>query len=443
MRAASILYVVASVVLALVLLALCAAAPTAAASDRAAASPTTVDGSPPVTVAEGVDAKWHRSAVSVTFTATSQTAAIAATFVQVDGGAPVATTRVVVRAPRNHANDGEHVLTFWSVDADGRQEAPQSVTVKIDTRPPVVSRLRLRPNVLHSVRPFRVTFQLADSTGGARVSYEVVDQYWRKARRGRGVRLANGRCVVAIPNRYANGHAFVPGLYRVTLTLADSAGNRHTTRQLLLRDFHPVRTEIAHSVPGAGRRIALTFDDGGSSWVWARMLDVLKAYRMRATFFLVGPYVSATPRLARRTLREGHAIGSHGWTHALMTSQGYAGVRAELLRSEAAWWRAARATPVAWFRPPYGQWNEETRRAAGSLGFKHLVLWDVDPGDWRGLGAGAIAAATLSHVHNGAIVCLHVRPTTLGALPAILRGLRARGYVSVTLPELFRAADRR
>jgi len=196
-------------------------------------------------------------------------------------------------------------------------------------------------------------------------------------------------------------------------------------------------------VKGAGRRVALTFDDGGPAWVWSRMLDTLKKYDMHATFFVLGPYVSAAPNAARRAAREGNAIGTHGWTHAEMQREGYAGVGEELLKTEALWWRIAHVTPVPWFRPPYGSQNADTRRAAGSLGFAHLVLWDVDPGDWRGYGASTIAANTLSHVHSGAIVGLHVRAATMYALPTILQGLRARGYRSVSLPELFHAAGRR
>ena len=126
-----------------------------------------------------------------------------------------------------------------------------------------------------------------------------------------------------------------------------------------------------------------------------------------------------------------------------MTTQGYDGVRRELIASEAPWWRAARSTPVGWMRPPYGDHNATTVAAAGSAGFAHVVMWDVDPGDWRGYGASTIAANTLSHVHSGAIIGLHVRTSTMAALPTILHGLRARGYTSVSLPELFHAAGRR
>jgi peptidoglycan/xylan/chitin deacetylase (PgdA/CDA1 family) len=405
--------------------------------------PVAVDGPPPVTEAHGADDGWHNKAVTVTFTATSSVAAVAGTFVQVDGGAPEATTEVVVRAPRDHSGDGEHVLSFWSVDVDGRAEAPQTVTVRIDTRPPVVRELRLRPTVLRRVQPFRVSFRLADLSGGARLSYEVRDQYGYLARRVRGIAMKDGRGSIEIRDRYRNGKAWVPGLFRTTLTFTDAAGNRTVTRALVVRDYHPVRAQVTYKVKGAGKRVALTFDDGGPAWVWERMLDVLKRYKMHATFFILGPYVKAAPHAARRTAREGHGIGSHGWTHAPMTRQGYAGVRRELVSSEAPWWRAAGATPVGWMRPPYGDRNAATVAAAGSAGFKHVVMWDVDPGDWRGYGASTIAANTLSHVHSGAIIGLHVRPTTLAALPTILRGLRARGYTSVSLPELFHAAGRR
>jgi peptidoglycan/xylan/chitin deacetylase (PgdA/CDA1 family) len=428
----------------IVVLAAATAASASAADDVRSPSPVAVaEGPPPVTTVHGADDRWHGSAVTVTFTAAGEIAAVAATFVQVDGGPAQAAAEAVVSAPPDHANDGVHTLTYWSVDVDGRVEAPQSVSVKIDTRPPSIKDLRLRPDVLHRVRPVRAGFVLSDISGGASLSYKVLDQYGYLARKGRGIDMGEGARAIDIPDRYGNGKAFVPGLFRVTLTFTDQAGNRTETRPLTFRDYHPVRAQVTYTVKGAGRRVALTFDDGGPAWVWGRMLDTLEKYDMHATFFVAGPYVSAAPRMARRTAREGHGIGSHGWTHAPMTTQGYDGVRRELRRSEGPWWRAARATPVGWMRPPYGDHDRTTVAAAGSAGFRHVVMWDVDPGDWRGYGASTIAANTLSHVHSGAIIGLHVRASTMAALPTILRGLRARGYTSVSLPELFHAAGRR
>ena len=149
-----------------------------------------------------------------------------------------------------------------------------------------------------------------------------------------------------------------------------------------------------------------------------------RAYGTHGTFFPLGPYVAASPSLARRTIAEGHAVGSHGWTHTEMTRQSYGAVRQRADRSEAPWWNAARATPVQYCRPPYGAYNGTTVAAAGSAGFTRVVLWDVDPRDWAEPGSGVIASHVLSHVRSGAIVCMHLRPQTAAALPAILSGLQ-------------------
>ena len=187
-----------------------------------------IDGPPPVTVAHGADDAWHNEAVTVTFSATSAVSTVAATYVQVDGGTAEVASEVKVKAPRDHAGDGEHVLTFWSVDADGRTEAPQTVTVRIDTTPPAVRQLNLRPGVLHRVQPFRVGFSMTDLSGGAHLAYEVRDQYGYLARRDRGIDIGVGPTSLDVKDRYLNGKPWVPGLFRVTLTLVDKAGNRAT-----------------------------------------------------------------------------------------------------------------------------------------------------------------------------------------------------------------------
>jgi peptidoglycan/xylan/chitin deacetylase (PgdA/CDA1 family) len=98
---------------------------------------------------------------------------------------------------------------------------------------------------------------------------------------------------------------------------------------------------------------------------------------------------------------------------------------------------------VPYCRPPYGDYNGSTVAASGAAGFTRVILWDVDPQDWSAPGAGVIAQRVLSHVRPGSIVVMHLRGQTAAALPAILRGLRARGYKAVSLPELFRAAGYR
>jgi peptidoglycan/xylan/chitin deacetylase (PgdA/CDA1 family) len=96
---------------------------------------------------------------------------------------------------------------------------------------------------------------------------------------------------------------------------------------------------------------------------------------------------------------------------------------------------------VPFRRPPYGVVDREAIAAAGTCGYRWLVLWDVDPSDWERPGAAAIASRVLTHVRAGSIVVLHVLDQTASALPAILRGLRSRGLRPVTLLELIHAAS--
>ncbi|MCX6363430.1 MAG: polysaccharide deacetylase family protein, partial [Actinobacteria bacterium] len=370
-----------------------------ASSPIASPSPSPGDADAPVTIATGVDDRWHRDEVVVDFNATDPVSGIAYTLFKVDDGAWTKGTRIEVQAPKNHSNDGAHVIRFYSVDNAQNAESEKSVTVKIDTTPPRFEWRDVSPGVIERVQAVSFRFTVHDI-------------------------------------------AFMPGLYRVGFTLTDQAGNVTTTGTRAFRNYRPAPAKAWRHVSGAGRRVALTFDDGGAG-PWASMLNTLKAYHAHATFFPLGPYVGASPALARKTLAEGNAIGTHGWTHTDMTRQSYGAVRGEWTRTEAPWWNAAGATPVPYCRPPYGAYNGSTVAASGSAGFTRVILWDVDPQDWSEPGSGVIAQRVLSHVHSGAIVVMHLRGQTAAALPAILSGLRARGYKAVSLPELFRAAGYR
>jgi len=405
-------------------------------------SPSPGDADAPVTIATGSDDRWTRTAVVVHLVATDPVSGVAYTLFKVDDGAWTKGTRIDVPAPKNHSNDGAHIITFYSVDNAQNAEPEKSVTVKIDTTPPSFEWRDVSPAVIYRVQAVRFAFIVRDIGGPIRLSWRASDQYGTLAASLGGLEREPGWREIAVVPRYKNHEAFMPGLYKVGLTLTDQAGNVTVTGTRDFRNYRPAPAKAWRRVDGAGPRVALTFDDGGAG-PWASMLNTLKAYNAHATFFPLGPYAAASPSLMRRTLAEGHAVGSHGWSHAEMTRQSYDAVQDELIRSEAPWWNAAGATPVPYCRPPYGSYNSSTLAAAGSAGFTRVILWDVDARDWTEPGAGVIAQRVLAAVRPGSIVCLHLRPQTAAALPAILSGLRARGYKAVSLPELFRAAGYR
>lgn len=333
--------------------------------------------------------------------------------------------------------DGAYTIRATVTDEAGASSATESPVV-VDTSSPSIRWRTISPQPVERVGgrvtiSFRVTgaerggLLVADLAGRVvhRDAWDgpegVIDRRWDLQTTG-GVRVP-------------------PGLYGVTVTARDAAGNTATSEPRALGDVHPVAAQVVTSVAGAGNRVALTFDDCTYRSAWARILRTLAVADARATFFCTGGRVLAAPALARRTVLGGNGVGSHGWDHADLTTLGLEEIRARLGRDEAAWWRATGAMAVPFVRPPYGALDDETRRAAGSLGYAWIALWSVDPRDWELPGTSAIASRVLGAVHAGSIVVLHVNDQTADALPAILRGLRARGLRSVTLFELVSQAS--
>ncbi|WP_236122561.1 polysaccharide deacetylase family protein [Cellulomonas palmilytica] len=183
------------------------------------------------------------------------------------------------------------------------------------------------------------------------------------------------------------------------------------------------------------RVVALTFDDGPSANT-RRLLEMLAARGVRATFFLQGEHVAADPDAVRAIHAGGHALANHTWSHPHLPELPRAEVDDEVARAADA---VAQATGVvtAVFRPPFGELDDEVVAAVAAHG-EAVVLWDVDPADWE---AGALAERTaqrvVAGVRPGSVVLMHDwQDSTVDAVPAIVDALAADGYAFVTVPEL-------
>ncbi len=202
---------------------------------------------------------------------------------------------------------------------------------------------------------------------------------------------------------------------------------------------------IFASGPGRDRRVAITFDDGPAASTEA-VLDVLAAEAARATFFVIGGFVSGREATLRRARAAGHELGVHGFNHlnALVVREPETLSR-ELSTCAAELERAVGERPQL-VRPPYGGDAGRTAREAGRLGLGPVVLWSVLGFDWEeGERTESIVERVLGEAHPGAIVCLHdgdrkdpavSRDATVAALPTIVQGLRRDGYELVTVSEL-------
>jgi peptidoglycan/xylan/chitin deacetylase (PgdA/CDA1 family) len=188
--------------------------------------------------------------------------------------------------------------------------------------------------------------------------------------------------------------------------------------------------------PRAGKRIALTFDDGPVPGWTEKYLEVLREKRVPATFFFVGRSAAEEVQLVRKVAADGHEIGAHSYSHRKLTLL----TKPQL---EEDFWAAGTALyeitkhPIAYFRPPYGASNANVLKTARELG-QTVILWNIDPRDWEAPNAETIINHVLTRVRPGAIVLLHEgKPVTYEALPALIDKLRAKGYEFVTVSQLF------
>lgn len=191
------------------------------------------------------------------------------------------------------------------------------------------------------------------------------------------------------------------------------------------------------------KEVALTFDDGPDPHTTPRILDILDANCIKATFFLVGYYAERHPEIVREIAARGHTIGTHTWSHPNnLRHLSLAGARRQIRRGFAAVEKALATAPPA-----------DRRRLAPFFRFpglndsKHLMAWlgarniatvscEFGADDWKRIGAAQIrrrAIRNINSVGRGVIILHDTKPHTAAALPGIIKDLRRQGYRFVRL----------
>jgi peptidoglycan/xylan/chitin deacetylase (PgdA/CDA1 family) len=197
--------------------------------------------------------------------------------------------------------------------------------------------------------------------------------------------------------------------------------------------YTPAIVEGGHS----GNEVALTFDDGPGPYT-LELVATLNRLHVKATFFSIGEMERYFSAGTAAEARSGDAIGDHTETHPPLATLSEA-AQYQQLSEAAARLEVAGAPRVRLFRPPYGSFNSTTFKVAKRLGLL-MVLWSTDTSDYTLPGASAIVERALAGAHPGAIILMHDgggnRSETIAALPAIVAGLRRKGLVPVTIPEL-------
>src|SRR5213082_3709376 len=196
-----------------------------------------------------------------------------------------------------------------------------------------------------------------------------------------------------------------------------------------------------NSVHVDGPYIAMTFDDGPSATLTPKLLDLLAAHHIKATFFVIGENVAEHPEIVARAAREGHEIASHSWSHPNFAKMSQESVRSQLQRTDDAIKSAIGKSPTL-LRPPYGSITEREKRWIHDEFGYDIVLWDVDPLDWKRPGPAVVRNRILKETRPGSIVLSHdIHPGTVEAMPSTFDELEAKGFKFVTVSELLAMAS--
>lgn len=185
-----------------------------------------------------------------------------------------------------------------------------------------------------------------------------------------------------------------------------------------------------------GPFIAMTFDDGPSEKLTPELLDILAQHHIHATFFVIGRNVVEHPEILQRAVREGHEIGNHSWSHPAFGRMRDESVRAELQKTDEAIRTAIGVRPVL-MRPPYGSIAARQKKWINSEFGYRIILWDVDPLDWKRPGPAVVTSRIVRETRPGSIILSHdIHPGTIKAMPGTFDQLQAKGFKFVTISEL-------
>jgi peptidoglycan-N-acetylglucosamine deacetylase len=186
--------------------------------------------------------------------------------------------------------------------------------------------------------------------------------------------------------------------------------------------------------------VALTFDDGPVASLTDSLVALLAQRDVRATFFMIGRELEASPASGRKLAAAGHELANHSYSHRRLVLVGAGMVREEVERTDSLI-RAAGARGPIHFRPPYGKKLVALPLHLWRTG-RTTIMCDVEPDSYADVAASAdgIVAHVLARARPGSIILLHPwypsRATSLAAVPGVIDGLRARGYRFVTVNEL-------
>lgn len=212
-------------------------------------------------------------------------------------------------------------------------------------------------------------------------------------------------------------------------------------KNLSINAFSNNYGRVINHGPKEEKVIALTFDDGPHPTYTNQILDILKEYDVKATFFVLGKFAEAYPDIIIRQWQEGHEIGNHTYSHVDAKRVSKKVLYNEYKKTQEIIENLINHQPRL-FRPPYGSFDSQALDIV-EMHDSIIVLWSAhqDSKDWSNPDVEEIVNTTLSNIRNGDIILFHDyvyydESSTVEALKEIIPELKSRGYRFVTISEL-------
>jgi peptidoglycan/xylan/chitin deacetylase (PgdA/CDA1 family) len=194
------------------------------------------------------------------------------------------------------------------------------------------------------------------------------------------------------------------------------------TPLLLMKVFPELIWRFREKEKDDSNHVYLTFDDGPTPGVTTWVLDQLRQFEAKGTFFCLGKNVEKNPDLYKKIIEEGHAVGNHTYSHL----KGWQMDNTEYFNDIDL---AGNFIDSSLFRPPYGKVTSSQIKFLSD--HYQIVMWDILSQDYsRSLSPDKVLSNVLENVRGGSIVVFHdsvkAEPNLTYALPRVLESLSER-----------------
>ncbi len=208
--------------------------------------------------------------------------------------------------------------------------------------------------------------------------------------------------------------------------------------------FWPAKTVLAEMplfyVKTTAPKVCLTFDISWGTETLPKVLPILAAAKVKATFFLSGPWAASHPEMVKAIQAGGHEIASHGTEHVNLSQYSDYEIGRNISQANKELSRLTGNKTAYFFRPPNGDYDDLVIITARAQNYE-TVIWAVDSLDWKNPGADYMIQRVTEKSFPGAIILCHASDSSKQidqALPGIITGLRAKGFSFATLTQLMK-----